>query len=116
MRRLGPFSRQSRLYLIDGRRAEAKLLNEIRAELTAHVGGNPSAVQRRLIERAALIHLRLHLMDQQTLSDPVMGERNSRYYLAWSGAYTRLLVQLGINSTHGNQTLREVLLSTADAA
>jgi hypothetical protein len=30
----------------------------------SHCGGNPSAVQRRLIQRAAILHLRLALMDE----------------------------------------------------
>ena len=48
------------------------------AELTRHVGGRPSAVQRLLIERAAKLHLRLALMDAQTEPGGGMSEKNAR--------------------------------------
>jgi hypothetical protein len=40
-----------------GTRREATLMQEARAESITHVGGNPSATQRAIIEQAA--HLRL---------------------------------------------------------
>ena len=37
---------------LDQRTKEARLMRETRAELAAHVGGKPSAVQAAMIERA----------------------------------------------------------------
>jgi hypothetical protein len=92
--RVGAYSRYIGLGQIDGRLREAKALREITAELTAYVGGHPSAIQRRLIERAAKLHLRLLLMDEQT-GPGAMSEKNGREYICWHSAYTRTLKQLG---------------------
>jgi hypothetical protein len=95
-RTVGPHSRRVHLGMIDGRRREAKLMAALVADLTAHVGGRPSAVQRALIHRAAALHLRLTLMDAQTEPGGGMSEKNAREYLCWSNAYARLLGQLGM--------------------
>ena len=79
--------------MLDQRRAEAKLMKEEREELSAACG-DPTPLQRKLIERAALLKLRLHLMDKASMEDPVLSERNSRYYLAWSNSYNRCLAQI----------------------
>ncbi len=94
--RIGPHSRRLALGKIDGRRREAKLMREIVEELTQHVGGRPSAVQRRLIERAAVLHLRLILMDEQMVPTGGMSEKNAREYLCWHNGYVRTLRQLGL--------------------
>jgi hypothetical protein len=70
-------------------------MRDVRAELTKHCGGSPRATQRLIINQAAMLTVRLHLMDQQSLQDEAMSERNGRQYLAWS-ALTRLLRQLGL--------------------
>src|ERR1700735_4999748 len=61
-----------------------------------HCGGSPSATQRMIIDPAAMLTLRLHLMDRQVVQNEVMSERNGRKHLAWSAALTRLLRQLGL--------------------
>jgi hypothetical protein len=71
-------------------------MRDVRAELTKHCGGSPSATQRLIINQAAMLTLRLHLMDQQSLQDEAMSERNGRQYLAWSAALSRFLRQLGL--------------------
>jgi hypothetical protein len=50
---IGPYSRPHMLAKIDGRTKESRLMAAARDELTRHVGGSPSHVQRVLIERAA---------------------------------------------------------------
>jgi hypothetical protein len=85
------------LQIVDGRLAEAKLMARVREELTQHLGGKPSATQRILIDRAAALSLRIHLMDRESArSGGMMSERNSRQYLAWSNALSRLMRQIGI--------------------
>jgi hypothetical protein len=49
-----------------------------------------------IIDPAAMLTLRLHLMDRQVVQNEVMSERNGRKHLAWSAALTRLLRQLGL--------------------
>jgi hypothetical protein len=49
-----------------------------------------------IIDQAAMLTLRLHLMDRQALQDEALSERNGGQYLAWSAALTRLLRQLGL--------------------
>ena len=48
---------------MDWRSREGQVLIAARAELTAHVGGNPSNVQKALIERAARLTLYIEMMD-----------------------------------------------------
>jgi hypothetical protein len=48
---------------VDGRSREGRLMRHLEAELTAHVGGNPSVVERALIERAVWQTLRVAVYD-----------------------------------------------------
>ncbi len=74
-------------------------MREVKADLVKHCGGKPSAVQRMLIDQAAMLSLRLHLMDRASLSDDgLMSERNGRQYLAWANSLARLLRQLGLTA------------------
>jgi hypothetical protein len=98
MRKIGPHSRPDKLQIVDGRLAEGKLMAGVRADLTAHLGGKPSATQRILIDRIATLSLRLHLMDRESARSGEMSERNSRSYLAWSNSLTRALRQIGLDA------------------
>jgi hypothetical protein len=98
MRKLGPHSRPDKLQIVDGRLAEGKLMARVRAELTEHLGGKPTAPQRILIDRAAALSLRLHLMDRESVRSGQMSERNGRQYLAWSNSLTRVLNQIGLTA------------------
>ena len=94
---LGRHSRPHMLAKLDRRTKEGKALAELRDELTRHVGGAPSAVQRVLIERAARLQFYLELMDRETLKTRgTMSERNSRMYLAWSNALRLCLREIGV--------------------
>ena len=112
--RIGPNSRASSLAKVDGRTREAHLLRQVRSELTAHVGGKPSATQRMLIERAAVLALRVGMLDRKIMDDG-MAEHASRTYLAWSNSLTRTLRELGLDETQdrpGNR-LQQHLASKA---
>jgi hypothetical protein len=63
--RIRPTHRSVDLAKRDGRTREARLMRETRAELAAHVGGRPTAVQSALIERAAQLSLRIAAMDRR---------------------------------------------------
>ena len=95
--RLGPYSRPVTLGKLDQRTREAKLLREMRDDLIAHVGGNPTATQRALIERAAQLNLRIQLMDQEFAeANTIMGDHQTRSYLAWTNTLARTLARLGM--------------------
>jgi hypothetical protein len=71
-------------------------MRETRAELAAHVGGRPTAVQSALIERAAQLSLRIAAMDRRFAELGKQTDHDSRTYLAWSNSLTRTLAQLGV--------------------
>lgn len=96
MSRIGPYSRPTALAKLDGRTREARLMRQVRAELTAHVGGNPSATQRQLIERCAWLSLHVAQLDARTAEGRALTDHDSRQYLAWSNTLTRTLRQLGL--------------------
>lgn len=104
MREIGPHSRPNVLAKLDGRRREARLMQTVREEFTEHVGGNPTATQRALIERAAWLTLHVSLMDQKLLEQgegATLSERDGRQYLAWSNSLTRTIRELGIKPGSG---------------
>lgn len=83
-----------------------------RDELIAHVGGRPNVVQRRLIENAAWLSLKLELLNERMLNGEIFKPRDHNHYLAWANALRRTLVQLGVNeSSAPAKTLAEVLAS-----
>ena len=92
---IGPYSRPKTLWKLDGRRKEAALMRRVRAELTAHCGGNPSAVQRALIERAAILSLRVEQLDAKIVAGEALTIHDSNYALAWNNALRRTLAALG---------------------
>ena len=96
MPKVGPYSRNSTQRKMDGRSREARLLKSMRAELIAHVGGKPSVAQQILIDQAAELRLRIALMEAETLEPGEMTERRQVQFLAWTGALTRLLKDLGL--------------------
>jgi hypothetical protein len=94
-RKLRPTTRRLHLGRMDGRTHEAKLFTQFKAELTAHVGGNPSVAQAAIIERCAWLRLRLALFDEK-LAAGVFSDHDSAHYLAWANALSRLLERLGM--------------------
>jgi len=82
---------------LDGRTREARLVRSVRADLTAHVGGHPSATQTALIERAVQLTLRVAAMDRKYARTGAMTDHDTRTYLAWSAGLARLLRALGLD-------------------
>ena len=92
-----PYGCPTTLGRLDGRTREGRLLRRVRAELTAHVGGKPSAPQRMLIERATTLSLYVEMLDRKVMQGGTMTEHDSRTYLAWSNSLTRTLRELGFS-------------------
>ena len=63
IRTIGATSRRNAIRRLDGRTSEARYLKQVRNELFAHIGGNPTAPQKLLVERIAVDMLRLQLLD-----------------------------------------------------
>ena len=100
MRQITPYSTPGRLAKMDGRLREARMMRDTRAALIEHVGGKPSAVQRMLIDRAAVLMLQVSLMDAKQ-SDGGLTAHDGRQYLAWCNTLSRLLRQLGLKGAAG---------------
>jgi hypothetical protein len=102
---------------MDGRSREARLLKSMRADLITHLGGKPSVAQRILIDQAAELRLRIALMEAETLEPGEMTERRQVQFLAWTGALTRLLKDLGLQGVpQAPPSLKEVLRMPSSAA
>jgi hypothetical protein len=87
--------RPSKVQPRDGRSAEGVFLRRTRAELTQHVGGHPTAPQRALIDRVAILTLHVARMDTAAIAAGGFSDHASREYLDWSNALTGTLAQLG---------------------
>ncbi len=83
---------------MDRRSREARILAGTKAELTAHVGGKPSATQQALIDRAAWLTLHVAQIDAKAARDGVLTEHDAKMYLAWSNTLTRALKALSLKS------------------
>jgi hypothetical protein len=104
-RHLGPNNRPCILAKVDQRTKEARLLRETRDELIAHVGGQPSATQLALIERAAWLSLGVARLDAK-LTGAEFTQRDHNTYLAWSNSLARVLSQLGQTPTAARDAAR----------
>jgi hypothetical protein len=79
-----------------GHSREARLFGCLRRELIAHVGGEPSAAQRALIDRCAMLQTHLARMDEKVFGEGEMSDHASRQYLAWANSVSRMLQALGL--------------------
>ncbi|GAN81464.1 hypothetical protein [Acidocella aminolytica] len=113
MPKIGPHSSAVALAKLDGRTKEARRLKEIRTELCEHLGGTPSSTQTILIDRVAILLLRLEIMDAKALDGTPMTDHDQRAYLAWANALSRMLRHLGLKGQAGKPpTLADVLKAT----
>ncbi|WP_376092802.1 hypothetical protein ACE7GA_24345 [Roseomonas sp. CCTCC AB2023176] len=93
---MGAYAGLARLSDLDLRTRHGRILRGVRTDLSAHVGANPSATQRLLIERAAQLTLRVAIFDDRLAEGGGMTDHDSRQYLAWSNSLTRALRALGL--------------------
>lgn len=114
-RRIDPYSRPGRWAKVDGRSNEAVLARDVRAALVQHVGGNPSAVQSILIQRAVMLSVHLAMMDRKALEDGALSLHASRQYLAWNNGLTRTVRELGLRGASDvtAATLQDLLATSS---
>ena len=114
---MSPYSRPAALAKLDGRTREGRLVRDTRSALIAHIGGQPSATQRALVERAVQLTLRIASMDRKFAETGVQTEHDSRTYLAWSASLSRALRDLGMKGVAEKpRTLAEIRADRATAA
>jgi hypothetical protein len=65
----GAHWRANRLVKINGNTREGWFLTAVRTELIEHVGADPTAVQKLLIDRAAVLSLRLAQIDKKIFTE-----------------------------------------------
>jgi hypothetical protein len=95
-RKLPPFGK-CKVSALDGRTLEAKLERQVTSDLTAHVGGAPSVVQRILIARAARLLVMIEGMERHMLDSGQMGDLAGRQLLAYTNSLRQVLVALGVS-------------------
>jgi hypothetical protein len=98
-REIVPESKRGALVKVDQRTKKARLLRETRAALIGHVGGNPSVVERALIERAVWQTLRVAQYDAKVATGETLSEDEDRTHLAWVNSLSRTLARLGLKGT-----------------
>src|SRR5271165_5272664 len=81
----------------DGRSREGRYLRHCEVELTKHVGGNPSFVQKILITRAARAMLRLQLLDEK-MADGSWSDHDARTFGGLSNSLRLTLRELGVKA------------------
>jgi hypothetical protein len=95
---MGVYSRRFTLAKADGRTREAALMRRVREDLIAHVGGKPNTVQSMLIDRSAVLALRLAKLDDKIVNETgPLTLHDTNFVIAWQNALTRCLVALGVN-------------------
>ncbi len=82
--------------VLDRRTKESATYRETVDSLTKHLGGQVSATQRCLIERAAMLTVHLARLDKRSLEAGAMSETDAKSYLAWTGTMVRTMAQLGL--------------------
>lgn len=93
----GPYKVKARpysslLHRLDGRTLEARHIAAHKAELAAYVGGSPNPAQAAMIERAAVLSLRIKLLELAHGDEAT----TNHHYLSFSNAYVRAIGNLGI--------------------
>ena len=94
--KVGPFSRDHVLATLDRRSKAGRVYRTIEKDLVAHVGGAPSAVERLLIQSAAVKGTRLALLTEAVLDGRDIG--NDGQALAYANSFERTLIVLGLKA------------------
>ncbi len=91
---VGPYTKSDARLIADGRSAPARRYRRYVKELTDDHGGSLAVGQRLLIERTAMLLVRLHYLDNRVLQDTEFTQHDNNQYIAWQNAVRRNLVAL----------------------
>jgi hypothetical protein len=97
-------SRPLTLAKLDGRTKEAALIRKVKAELTAHCGGNPTFPQKMMIDRAAILALRIAQIEAKIVAGESLTLHDSNFAIAWFNAYRRTLTAIGLEPASVDKT------------
>ena len=113
---VGPSSRDRVLSTLDKRTKAGRVFRQAVADLSAHVGGSPSAAERLIIQSAAVKAVRVYLLSEKLLSGASVDDDNNT--LAWLNSMRQDLTALGLDSRLKDVTpsLTDYLASTAKEA
>ncbi|SRR5216684_218189 len=92
----GPYSRLLRNGTISGRTTAGRYLRAVEHELSQHVGGSPSVVQRMLIRRLANVALRLELFDKKLGLGGKATDYDAKVYGALHTSFRLLCREIGV--------------------
>jgi len=81
---------------LDRRTALGRDVTAFRKALIEHVGAEPSATRRALVEIACQLRARVVSMDLQFAERGEQSVHDSKAYLAWSNSLGRTMRQLGL--------------------
>ena len=97
---IGPWSRRLHrgpIADIDGRSETGRYARHLSADLTAHVGGNPSVLEKLLIDRIVRTSIILSLLDKK-FSDGGWTDIDARTYSALVTKQKTIAAQLGMRA------------------
>lgn len=117
--RIGPYSRVVQRGVIadtlDGRSREGRLARHMEAELIRHIGGNPSFVQKLLIERLVKVRLRLDAFEEKFAAGN-WTDLDSRTYGALLTAFRLTAREIGVKpAAEKAPSLAELMREAAEA-
>jgi hypothetical protein len=95
---------------IDMRSREGRYLRHAEVELSRHVGGNPSFVQKILIMRASRAMLRLQLLDEK-MEAGTWTDCDSRTFGGLSNSLRLMLRELGIRAAPAKEPSLEDIIA-----
>jgi ribulose 1,5-bisphosphate synthetase/thiazole synthase len=104
MQQIGPRFRNATLAKRDGRTRPARMLKSLRADLIAHIGGQPSIVQAALIDRACQISLHIAFMDRRFAEGGIPSGDEIQTYTTLSDSLVRVLHDLGVASSPASRS------------
>ena len=81
---------------IDGRTKLGRIHRAFKRALIEELKGKPSIIERSLIERAAMLHLKCMMLDEKIASGRDLNEMETNHYLAWTNALGRTLMHLRV--------------------
>jgi hypothetical protein len=111
----GMFSRRMALHRLDNRTIEVRVLNRTVAELTAHVGGEPTPAQKLIIDASAILVMRLQCILGRYLAKEGDIETLDRYLVALQNALRLNMQSLGLEKPErAVPSLKEHLTAKAE--
>lgn len=97
-RKIGPYSKPDCVLNADRRTREGAYAKAVRDNLTAHVGGEPSAAEQLLIDSTTVLAVVTSIMGNAILEDSADAPARTATFLAWNNTLRRNLEALGIKS------------------